>query len=69
MKPADTRCQAVDESGEGGRCDNDIALDTETGTWLVWCEDHQAQETEARATGGERVERVGVGVNPESDSE
>lgn len=58
VKPADTRCRAVDEETSDGRCEGDITLDTETGTWSVWCKDHQAREKAARTDGGPRVERV-----------
>lgn len=61
VKPADVRCRAKDPESEDGRCSGQITMDNE-GTWLVWCEPHQAQEEAARSDGGPRVERVEVGA-------
>lgn len=60
-KPSDTRCRAqiINEDGEDDRCEGEIIIDPNTGDWLVWCADHQAQEELARREGGERVQRVG----------
>lgn len=58
VKPTDTRCQAVDENSEDGRCPEPISFNEETGTWLVWCKGHESVERQARTDGGERVQRV-----------
>lgn len=60
VKPADTQCRAVvvDEDGEESRCENEISVNTETGDWMIWCGTHLAEEQEARANGGERLQRV-----------
>jgi len=59
VKPADTRCQATVKNG---RCKNEITIDTQSGDWLIWCEEHAAVEEKARSEGGVRVVRF-VGVS------
>lgn len=67
MKPEDTRCQVA---VGGGRCTREITFDTESGNWLKWCAEHQAQEEEARIEGGPRLAKFESDSDPdESDSD
>lgn len=65
-KPEDTRCRA---KVGNGRCTNEIMLDTETGDWQKLCENHAAQENQARAEGGARVVMVEAGEESEDSDE